>query len=344
MGIGTACIYDGKRITASSAYLSNAPPNLTMRTSSLVSRILFDGKVASGVEVVGGQRFMARREVVLSGGAVNSPQLLMLSGIGPSKDLTQHGIEVFQDLPQVGRNLQDHCFSSAGIVLKKRDSHTEKKQSPSPMGWFKLNTVETSEELAALPVDIRAYLSKPTVPHWELATNTPFFDGEHVEEDEEVFSAICLVMNPQARGTISLASADPLDAPLIDPAFLSHPYDRRVLIEAMREMLRYFQAPVFSARTIRPLGWPESDTDEAILVSESACICCFKSHTVTEPMQTTASKLMAPMWHCGHGSRRYQCLCRFEFQGFRSGKDTSRRYERVSTDTEVSANPRPWRY
>ncbi|KAF2166676.1 GMC oxidoreductase [Zasmidium cellare ATCC 36951] len=265
MGISTACIYQGRRITASSAYLHGCP-NLTVRTDSLVRRVLFEGNVAIGVETMDNQKFTATREIVLSGGAINTPQLLLLSGIGPPEELREHGVNIVYDLPHVGRNLQDHCFSSAGIVLKKGNGHlAEKKQSPSPMGWFKLKTLDRSPELENLPEDMRKYLAKSTVPHWELATNTPFFDGESVQPDEEVFSAICLVMNPQSRGKISLVSSDPLVAPQIDPAFLSHPFDKKIITEAMREMLRYFSAPVFRERTVRGLGWPKVDTDEAIL-------------------------------------------------------------------------------
>jgi choline dehydrogenase-like flavoprotein len=226
---------------------------------------MINRSAANGVELVGGLQFRARKEVIISGGAINSPQLLMLSGIGPAKELQRHGIEVVQDIPQVGQSLRDHCFSSAGVVLKQKHHPSDQKQSPSPMGWFKLSNVEKSKELENLSDEMKSYLARPTVPHWELATNTPFFDDEIVERDEEVFSAIALVMNPQSRGTIELTSADVRDAPRIDPKFLSHPYDRRVIVEAMREMLRYFRAPVFHERTVRDLGWPDDEDDESIL-------------------------------------------------------------------------------
>lgn len=132
MGIGTACIYQGRRITASSAYLHGCP-NLTVLTDSMVRRVLFEGNVAIGVKTMDNQEFKARREIVLSGGAINTPQLLLLSGIGPPEELGKHGINLVYDLPHVGRNLQDHCFSSAGIVLKKGDGHlAEKKQARHP--------------------------------------------------------------------------------------------------------------------------------------------------------------------------------------------------------------------
>lgn len=266
MGIGTVCIHNGHRETASSAYLEPCPTNLKILTHAQVRRILFKDKVAIGVETVDERRYRARREVIISSGAINSPQLLMLSGIGPSKELAMHGIKIVQDLPQVGQNLQDHCFSSAGIVLKRTSDAPEAKQVPTPMGWFKIDAVETSNEFQDLPLSLQTYLKAPTVPHWELATHTPFFDNEQVGADEEIFSSICLVMNPQSRGCVTLASADPYQAPLINPAFLSHPFDRRAVTEAMRDMLRFFQAPVFRERTVRTVAWPEDDTDEGILV------------------------------------------------------------------------------
>lgn len=74
-------------------------------------------------------------------------------------------------------------------------------------------------------------------------------------------------MNPQSRGTVTLRSADPEAAPLIDPRFLTHPFDRRTAIEAFRELLRYLEAPVWKQKTVRRLAWPRDDTDEEIWVS-----------------------------------------------------------------------------
>lgn len=155
-----------------------------------------------------------------------------------------------------------------------------------------------SKEFQALPMPLQTYLRAWTVPHWELATHTPFFDGRELGADEEVLSSICLVMNPQSRGCVTLASADPCQAPLINPAFLSHSFDRRVMIEAMREMLRFFQAPVFRERMVRTLAWPEDNTDEAILVRlqlirahDSANLAC---------LQKQCKSKLQSSWHaCG---------------------------------------------
>ncbi|KAK7907983.1 FAD/NAD(P)-binding protein [Apiospora marii] len=265
MGIGTACIHKGTRVTSASAYLSSPPSNLVVVTDALVEKIMFEQDVAVGLKIASGARFMARKEVIISGGAINSPQLLLLSGLGPEEALRKHGIPRVLDLPQVGRNLQDHCFSTAGIVIKKGHTTTPLlQQSPSPMGWFQLPAVLRSREFQALPLPMQTYLRRPLVPNWEMATHAPFFDHVEISDDEEVFSAICLVMNPQSRGTVTLKSANPRDPPAIDPRFLTHPFDRRTAIEGMREMLRFFQAPTWKQKTVRNVSWPQDNSDKAI--------------------------------------------------------------------------------
>ncbi|KAI0125603.1 hypothetical protein BJ170DRAFT_439566 [Xylariales sp. AK1849] len=270
MGIGTGCVYKGIRITSSSAYLKNPPGNLTIIPNAHIEKIILNGKVAAGVQTIDGRRFTARQEVIVSGGALNSPQILLLSGIGPPEELQKHGIAPLHELAQVGKNLQDHCLSTAGIIIKK-DHDKAFRQSPTPMGWFKVPAILESDEFNALPREMQDYLQKPNVPNWELATHTPFLDGTTVGKDEEIFSCLCLLMNPQSRGTVTLQSANPKDAPIIDPKFLTHPFDRKTAIESFRELLRFFQAPVWKEKTIRNLAWPRDDSDEAILE-------CFSSH------------------------------------------------------------------
>ncbi|KUJ16043.1 alcohol oxidase [Mollisia scopiformis] len=266
MGMGSVCIYKGQRLTSSIAYLSDPPMNLRILSDAGVASVLLDGKRAVGVETLDSRRFYARREVILSAGALNTPQILMLSGIGPREELEKHGIKLQHDLPQLGRNLQDHCFSSVGIVMEEdgRSPHEGKKQSPTPMGWAKLDSVFASKEYKALPRQQQDFLPAPTVPSMEIATHIPpTFLNHTISPGTTFLGAMCLVMNPQSRGTVTLQSPDPKKAPLIDPRFMTHEYDRRVMIEGVRQVQRILAAPVFASRIVHRLG-PKDDSEEGI--------------------------------------------------------------------------------
>lgn len=170
MGLASVCIYKNQRLTASDAYLANAPSNLTILPNSPTAHIIFKNKRAIGVKTISDHSFYAKKEVILSGGAIGSPQILLLSGVGPEAELKKHGIPVVMDLPMVGKNLQDHCMSPLGIAMNQEGGTTGEGQSPSPMGWFKLPSLVESAEFAALPQNLKRFLNEPTVPHFEIAT------------------------------------------------------------------------------------------------------------------------------------------------------------------------------
>ena len=191
MGMGAACMYQGSRTTASS-YLENAPSNLTIAVNSTVAKVIMSGKKAKGIKTIDGREYFAKTDVILSGGALNSPQLLMLSGIGPADELQKHGIPIVHDLPNVGKHLQDHCFATATLlqnpgtndrmvfetdekaVAAARARHTKDKSGimsemycSTPMGWFKNDAVIRSEEYRALDQRTQDHILKPTVPIFE---------------------------------------------------------------------------------------------------------------------------------------------------------------------------------
>jgi choline dehydrogenase-like flavoprotein len=195
MGMGPSCIYNGTRNSASTAYLSSVPPNLTIELNSPVAKVLLSGDSATGVRTIDGRQFHARKDVILSGGALNTPQLLMLSGIGPADELERHNIPVLHHHPQVGKNLQDHCFSTATLLqkpgpqsrgafefsegpkqvareqfLKDGTGPFSQIYNPCPMGWFKLDAVFNSSEFNALPSHIQEFHHRPTVPMMEICT------------------------------------------------------------------------------------------------------------------------------------------------------------------------------
>lgn len=269
--MGPVCILNGRRLTAVDAYIKDAPVNLIVTSAAPVAKVLFSGRKAVGVETVDGRQFRARREVILSGGAVNTPQILMLSGIGPAAELRRHGIEPILDLPAVGQNLQDHCFSSVGVVIENPEAVAGTSQSPAPMGWFKIPSLASSNEYDLLPGEVRRHREKTTVPDVEVATHSPpSFVGHEHTVGTEFLGAICLLMNPQSRGSVTLRSSDPMEAPVIDPKFLCHAFDRRALIEGMRLTQSILSSPIYAEKTVKTY-FPANQSDEAIWVSTSQC-------------------------------------------------------------------------
>ena len=197
MGMGAATMYQGRRTTAAS-YLSNAPPNLTIAVDSTVAKVLMSGKKATGIKTIDRREYCAKKDVVLSGGPLNSPQLLMLSGIGPADELQKHGIPIVHDLPDVGKHLQDHCFATATLLqqpgtndrhafesdaqavaaaraqyAKDRSGLMSHMNCGTPMGWFKNDKILETEQFRALDRHIQEHMRKPTVPMWEIVTHIP---------------------------------------------------------------------------------------------------------------------------------------------------------------------------
>jgi choline dehydrogenase-like flavoprotein len=171
IGMGTVSITPaGQRLTAADAYLGHVPKNLTITKDTIVSRVIIENKQAVGIDTVSGKGYGARREVILSGGAINTPQLLLLSGVGPADELGRHKIKQLHELPMVGQNLQDHCFSGMGVVLDRTPDTSVVSQSPSPMGWFKLPHIADTQECVELPEHIRKHRLRATVPDFEIAT------------------------------------------------------------------------------------------------------------------------------------------------------------------------------
>jgi len=199
-------IADGHRVSPASAYLRPARhrPNLTVRTGSLATRLIIEGSRCTGVAYVRDgavEQAHAAQEVVLCAGAVGSPQLLMLSGIGPAGHLSALGIAVTADLPGVGSNLQDHPVATATYA------------SAAPMRASGYNHGETY-----------AALSSPQAGDWPDLQLFPILlpvapPGR--ETPDMRFALAASVVAPASRGTVRLASASPDTAPLSNPGFLA---------------------------------------------------------------------------------------------------------------------------
>ena len=256
---------NGERHSVAKGYLTPnlGRPNLTVVTSAHTHRVVFDGRRASGVEVrVGNETkvFLARREVLLSAGALQSPQLLMLSGIGPAEQLRGLGIEVCHDLPGVGANLHDHVdvvqvldaphlkdlfgLSFAGMVSTIKGIFEWRRHR---RGMLTTNFAEAGGFIRSRPEEER--------PDLQLH----FVIGKLVDHGRKTvlghgYSCHVCLLRPKSRGSLRLASADPRAAPLIDPAFLADPDDLQRLVRGFKAMRRILEQPALAGHGARELA------------------------------------------------------------------------------------------
>jgi 4-pyridoxate dehydrogenase len=270
-------IKNGRRSSGATAYLRPAlkRDNLTVETEALTTRITFEGGAAVGVEYVkSGERQSARagREVILAGGVINSPQLLMLSGIGDPAELAAHDIPVTAALPGVGKNLRDHV--SVILMYLRREPGPFHRQMRADRIVRSLASAYLfgSGFAADVPGGITAFLrSGPEVALPDLQylfTAAPLGAWPYFKPFKQPFAdgfATRLVMlQPESRGTVSLASADPAAHPLIRQNFMAHDADWRVLRAGMRIARDIAaQAPMapFIAKEIVPGSGRTSDDD-----------------------------------------------------------------------------------
>ena len=243
-------IKDGKRHSAAVAYLHPAMgrANLQVMTKALAQRVIFEGRRAIGVEIVrDGERELirARREVILCGGAINSPQLLELSGIGDSERLREIGIAVVQDLPGVGENLQDHFVVGLTYRLKRGTvSVNELARGPRllrEVGRYLLHKrglLTLSAAHIALFTRSRPDLAGPDLQYHILpatmdADKLANAQVMELEKEPGLTIAPCQ-LRPESRGSVHLKSLDPGAHPAIRPNYLADPLDREVIVAGLK--------------------------------------------------------------------------------------------------------------
>jgi choline dehydrogenase len=243
-------VRNGLRCSAAVAYLHPVMdrPNLRVETHALASRVLFEEKRAAGVEFVqnGVRRTVrASAEVILAGGAINSPQLLQLSGVGPGNLLRSHGVEVVTDLPGVGENLQDHFVIGETFRLKPGTiSVNELTRGVRLLGeaWKYLRHRKGLMTLSAAHIGVfcksRPDLSGPDIQfHILPATMDPDKMAQQqkmVLESQPGLTIAPCQLRPESRGTIRIRSADPAEHPAIAPNYLADPLDREVVVAGLR--------------------------------------------------------------------------------------------------------------
>ena len=257
-------VRNGTRCSAAKAYLYDARkrPNLKVIEKALVTRILFDGTRAIGVEYErAGQlhQLHAAREVILSGGPINSVQLLKLSGIGPAEELKAHGIDVRADRPGVGANLQDHLefyfqMACTQPITLYGKANLLGKAMVGAQWLFGRSGLGASNQFESCGfIRSRAGIKYPDIQYhfFPMAIN---YDGSSLAT-EHGFQAHVGPMRSKSRGTVTLKSADPHDKPKIVFNYMSHPDDWVEMRACVRLTREIFQQPAFApfrGREIQP--------------------------------------------------------------------------------------------
>ena len=242
-------IHEGERWSASFAYLRpivKTRPNLTVKSTALVSRVVFRGGKAYGVEVVAkrgaeAETIHANQEVIVCAGAVQSPQILQLSGIGKADDLQKHGITTIVDAPGVGANMQDHLDVTVVHEMTQKASAYSKQAGLKKLGvglkylMSKSGPGADNFLQAGAFLKTREGLDRPDIQ--VHVVNAMMADHGKYDFGRDGFTLHSCQLRPESRGTVGLASADPFDHPLIDPNYLATEGDRIVTRESIK-MLR----------------------------------------------------------------------------------------------------------
>ncbi|KAK4497749.1 hypothetical protein PRZ48_010402 [Zasmidium cellare] len=266
--------------------------NVEVLAGMSVQKVVVEGGVAKGVVLGDGRVLEARREVVVSCGALRTPQVLMLSGIGPRKELEKLGIEVLVDSPHVGKNLHDHGMVAFWYKLRHPEQGlaigsekfmaNPRNLEGNPMDWMINTGISDAETKKAAEIDGKdtsrrddieitcIYLAAPTSPF-----PPPPMDGTHI-------SVSVIGIHATSRGSVSLSSTDPNDLPLIDPAYLATEHDRAVIRTGAKIVAKMMESPagqrISTGETppgpFSPLTSKTSDAE----IDERARACIFTAY------------------------------------------------------------------
>jgi choline dehydrogenase len=273
-------IKNGLRHSTASAFLKPIlkRPNLTIQTSAQVSKILLENDRAIGVEVLkkkgGVDQIFANKEIILSAGAFQSPQILMLSGIGDKDELQNLGIESKIDLPGVGKNLQDHLFFNCAALSKTQEGFNHHIPIiPQVKGLIQLFFTQKGA-LTCSPLEAVAFYNSGGEAGVDFQFHfAPMQIGSDYKTDfhdlstfptVDGFSILPSLIKPKSRGYVSLRSTDPKAAPLIQPNFLTEKEDWETLIRGTRKAIEILQSSAFEPYR-KTIITPPDQSDEGII-------------------------------------------------------------------------------
>ena len=299
VGVGsvTTTTYRGRRTTSSSAFLARTPKNLDILTNTTVHRVLFDETLAKGscqaigVVLSDGREIRANKETILSLGTIDTPKLLLLSGIGPVQDLQALGIHCRQNLPNVGKELIDHSYVvlrwgttselsdrtafefDPKLVAAAREQWNKDFKGPDGtrhlgnlIGFLKLDPQKYStEELDKLDPQTKNWIAQEDTPQFEVFLAGALPSTWDKKNGDEALGVAVMLMNPQSRGSVTIKSKDPNDMPVIDVNFLAHPYDRKTCVDSLREVIGFIKSSHLSKYIVQAVNVPSVESDEEIL-------------------------------------------------------------------------------
>ncbi len=282
----------GRRASAAVAYLrpAEARPNLHVETSAMAERILFEGARAAAVtyRAAGIPRSArARREILVSGGAYNSPQLLQLSGVGPADLLRSHGIDVVLDAPGVGHDLQDHL--QVRIVMRCSQAITLNDIVNNPfrkvMTGLRYAAFRTGPLTIAAGTSGAFFRTNPRLASPDIQIHFLPFSTDKMGENLHSFSgftaSVCQ-LRPESRGSLRIRSADPAAPPEIRINYLASEVDRTANIEGLKMLRKILRAPALAPYVVEEVDPGDKVTsDEALLA-----YCRARGTTIYHPTST----------------------------------------------------------
>jgi len=259
---------NGRRCSAAVGYLNPIKNriNLTVRTDAFVKKVVIKANRATGVEVwsakAGSETIVAASEVLITTGAIGTPKLMMLSGLGPAAHLREHGIDVVQDLPGVGENLNDHFGIDIVAELTGHQS-LDKYNKPHWAVWAGLQyMMNRTGPVASNVVEGGAFwyadenAHSPDLQFHFLAGAGAEAGVPSVSKGASGITLNSYTLRPKSRGTVRLRSSDPKDMALVDPNFLSHPDDLKTSIEGVKISKEIFGQPSLQ-KHIRKTSFPD---------------------------------------------------------------------------------------